>query len=628
MQPKNKTLIIHRAVNIFLNILILLLFAAEIIALSGGASFRLFDILSISSHNPFPPIAYLIVIALLKFWFSAPNHLTKGEKIDYLMAKIHKRLNNLAISTDPKTLKPLGRLLKIIGICIQETEITLDERRLIPVIIANWTIMLFLFSIFRYLNFGNNTDLCIFIEAMDSATKGELFTNTFHFLELHTLNDYLNSDTGKATMFAIHFRPLLFLFVPFYKIAQTPITLFILSSLIIGSSVWPLYQLSKYYLKNKKRSLALTACYCLNPLVLNSAKAFLPETFSISFILWAIWFSINRRYVLMTLMLILTLASKEILALPVLSFGAFLFFFRKEHVMGVVISVLSLFYLYACINWIIPSFMQGADYLSISRLYSNFGTSFTDVVKSAIISPWKMAPYLFSTATVKYFFKLLFPLAFVPILGWRVFLLNAPVLLQNLLAGEPGDNWYRNVWAHWSSPLVPFTFLSVMYGFRFIANKTYVKGIKNIFVLIIIASTFSSLMAMPQFSDMTLKNAVKTFKSIAPENSSVSTNIIEGWGAMRLKYDLQIFPKNAGNSDYIFVITSLELVKKFAPDKNQLTYSNVPKIQIEKQAEKFLYYSSIFYDHLENDATLYKIWERNYPNKKYLITIYGKKSPH
>jgi len=97
-------------------------------------------------------------------------------------------------------------------------------------------------------------DLGIFHQSFwTTVNRGMIFYNT---CEQHLVES--------GSFFGVHFSPILFLLVPFYYIHQSPVTLLVLQSLILGLSAYPLYLIAKTRLPEETAA-TLAAVYLLNP---------------------------------------------------------------------------------------------------------------------------------------------------------------------------------------------------------------------------------------------------------------------------------------------------------------------------------------------------------------------------
>ena len=100
--------------------------------------------------------------------------------------------------------------------------------------------------------------------AWDLGTFDQAFyTTLFHGRLFYYTPELLVNISG--SFFAVHFSPILFLFLPFYAIHPSSVTLLILKSFILALGALPLYMLCKEALKNKRASFIIALSYLLYP---------------------------------------------------------------------------------------------------------------------------------------------------------------------------------------------------------------------------------------------------------------------------------------------------------------------------------------------------------------------------
>ena len=97
-------------------------------------------------------------------------------------------------------------------------------------------------------------DLGIFDQSFwTTVNLGMVFVNT---CERHLVES--------GSFFGIHFSPILFLLVPFYYLHQSPVTLLVLQSLIIGLSAYPIFLIAREKL-TEETAATLAIIYLLSP---------------------------------------------------------------------------------------------------------------------------------------------------------------------------------------------------------------------------------------------------------------------------------------------------------------------------------------------------------------------------
>lgn len=531
----------------------LLCAAAMIIALVGGGDFRLFGTIHISIHRFARPFVAYIGVLLLRLWISSPPGLKAGERIDFWLERVRRLIELAVVRKDGQPRKFPYTLLKIIGLRAPGTDLDWNGQRFVAVVTT--LLVLFLSGVltYRYFNCGKVFDFLIFLESMESAISGGLFENPHHFCQFNPPETIVSSSHPELTLFASHFRPIMFLLIPLYRLVPGAITLFVIQALIIGASIWPLFQLAKKFLGREDWAMVVIVCYCLYPSVVSRSISFVPGAFSICFLTWAFWFLSEKRHAMMALFLLLTLACKELMALPVMSFGAYVFFFDRKRVMGGAIAATALAWLAASFYWIIPHFNPASAYGHF-YIYRHLGSSLPGILQTICLRPDKLMPYLISTPALRYLIALLFPVAFLPLLGWRVSLLCLPVIGQNLLSGPPGNIMYRDPGGLYSLPLVPFIFMSSLWGLSALKRKYGARRLRRVLAVMVITSLLgTSVVSWRRWSDQNVKDLVAHFRQIAPKGTIVTTNVPMFWCHLTNRYDFRIFPNSFNTADFAVV---------------------------------------------------------------------------
>ena len=157
-------------------------------------------------------------------------------------------------------------------------------------------------------------DLGIFDQSFwTTVNLGMVFVNT---CERHLVES--------GSFFGVHFSPILFLLVPFYYLHQSPVTLLVLQSLIIGLSAYPIFLIARERL-TEETAAALAVIYLLNPAIhgVNSydfhVQSLLPLIFNYLLLYTLRWDT--KRMVAAS---ILALTVQEQVVVVMLSYVAFL----------------------------------------------------------------------------------------------------------------------------------------------------------------------------------------------------------------------------------------------------------------------------------------------------------------
>jgi uncharacterized membrane protein len=117
----------------------------------------------------------------------------------------------------------------------------------------------------------NATDLTIFMQALTSTVHG-------HPAPFYESFDCLTKS--RCSFLIVHPSPVLYLAVPFYAVAPTPLTLFALQSIGVGLAAWPLFILTRTVTGSSDKGLVAAALYLLwAPTLSGEAFSFHLEAF-------------------------------------------------------------------------------------------------------------------------------------------------------------------------------------------------------------------------------------------------------------------------------------------------------------------------------------------------------------
>ncbi len=190
-----------------------------------------------------------------------------------------------------------------------------------------------------------------------------------------------------------------------------------------------------------------------------------------SLLLFMFYYFLVKKYCVSLLFFILSILSKEQVALTTAFFGLYILITQKKTQKN---FRFSLIIIGASAIWFILSMFIIIPYF---RNDSHFALSYyTDIRNSLIRSD-----------TISYFVYLLGPLGFISLLSPFYLLIVIPELAINLFSSNIN---MRNIFYHYASVIQPFVFIAAIYG----VNKIiYVKNTSRKIKLIIIIIVFSSL---------------------------------------------------------------------------------------------------------------------------------------
>ena len=276
-------------------------------------------------------------------------------------------------------------------------------------------------SIRRHLSFQSNSmDLGIFVNAIWNLTHG---------------NGYHSSVKNGINLLADHQSPIFWFLGPFFSLFPYPETLLILQAFILSSGAVALFLIGQQYLSKQTLSLFILPLlyWTYNPIRNACRFDFHPEVFMLPIFLFSIYGlqSITRKKRLLGFFLyLLALGCKESAGPIAVGIGAAWIlgagpiesrsFTKKIGWISIFFGLLT-FYLD---TKIIPSLFQ--EKYVYQSIYAQFGNSIWDIILSPLLQPALFLKYFLGKTRLKFLFYTLFPLSFLPLLNWRIFLGTLP----------------------------------------------------------------------------------------------------------------------------------------------------------------------------------------------------------
>lgn len=357
----------------------------------------------------------------------------------------------------------------------------------------------------RHYNFQTQAwDLGIFDQIMWNISQGNGMSTTLEFVRNH---------------FAVHMSPILFLLAPGYMLFPSPYFLLILQTIALALGAWPLYLLT--------RSRLVAIAYLLYPsLHWVNWFDFHPIAFLAPAMLAAFYFAEKKRWGLMSLFLILAASAQEDAVLVIAFFGIYLII-KKEWKIGLAIFLLSALYFLLSVKLIMPAY--GGGLLRIDR-YAQLGGSFYEIAKNIFVHPSFFINTIFQWQKFVYLFWLFLPVAFLPLLATREWILLIPGLAQNLLTNYAPQ--FASAYQY-DSTLIAGIFIATIFGLR--RSIGFFTGFerKRITLILIIISIFAFLFRSPispfNFPTELFKKSERTFAfqkmlERVPKNASVAAH--------------------------------------------------------------------------------------------------------
>lgn len=432
----------------------------------------------------------------------------------------------------------LGELVLLVGsyYCkkIKTYSILLKMKPSVIILFASIFCFIAYFTFFTFLRHqtfhSGRFDLGNMSQTVWNSSRGHIFQLT-------------NPDgTEIVSRLGIHADFLLVLLSPLYFIWADPRTLLIVQTVIVAFGAFYVYEIAVTILKKEKLSVLLAISFLLNFWVQEQVVFdFHAVTLATTFILAAFYYLLVNEKKSFYFFILLTVLTKENAFLIAALFGVFLFI-RRKYVSGILLFTISLGVFYLLMSKFIPE-ARGNTHFAISYL-SYLGDSPKDVIGNLVTKPQLAFREVFSVGTFDYFVRLFLPVGFLGIFAPLFLLFAAPDMAINILSTNINLKSHEY---HYGALIVPFVYISTIYGIRFI-SKSFKVSHTLIFYYLAAATLMSAYLYSPlpgmKEGDIRpyLENSQKIhdYLALIPTNAKVaaSNNIAA----------------HLSNRDYIFVV--------------------------------------------------------------------------
>jgi uncharacterized membrane protein len=316
--------------------------------------------------------------------------------------------------------------------------------------IVVWAFVMLLISLRRFNLFGAQAfDLGIFQQGVWLLANG--------FYPFVTIRGW--------HIFADHFSPILFVFVPFYKFFPHPFWLFFGQTVALALGVVPLYRLALRHTQNELTATVIAIGYLLHPAIMTMLFFdFHPVLLAIPFVLWAIDALDENRPLPFFTACFLALLCREDAAVSVACLGLYGFLVRKRWWSGAMVLFSVFWFVFATKMMAVLSGEEKTAYLS---LYSKWGETPLQIIFGILANPVEAIKSLFFceghfTQPGAYPMLLLAPFAFFPLFSGVFALFALPnyavLALSDWRAMRELGFQHAAIIAPWLAASLPFAF--------------------------------------------------------------------------------------------------------------------------------------------------------------------------
>ncbi len=336
----------------------------------------------------------------------------------------------------------------------------------------------------------------VYIQLMESLRSGRFFDTTLEFGSV-------------VSHWGVHISPIFFVYLPFYAILPSPITLMVLQTAAVFSSVIPLWLIARRRGLSVRITVLLCGLLCLFPAVFGGAAASIHEyALLLPLLLWLMWSFESKKRWLVWIFAGLALCVRETVAIHLLTVGLYQWIThrsdsgRSVRRQGQILAGVSAVYFIGAML-LLTYAGEGTLITRFANLTGKYATDFGTLIREIVFNPALTAFEMLAEAKLHYVLCMILPLGLLPFFTKRraalVFLI--PFLLLNLLS----DTYF-----HYSLDF-PYSFGMAAFLFHLVAvvlgdRATERAPVRAFSVrrVLALAATFTLILAGFRLTDVTL----------------------------------------------------------------------------------------------------------------------------
>lgn len=403
----------------------------------------------------------------------------------------------------------------------------------------------------------------------DLGIISQVLWNTSHgrFFET-SLGTYLDTELV-GNQLGNHVYPILLVLAPVYRIWQDPRMLLVLQSLTLGLAAIPLYWIVRRKLKSVWLQRLLIVSYLLYPAIgFMNLFDFHTIALSVPLVFVAYWALIEERDRVFWFAVVLTLATREEMVIPVATLGIYCLFTKEWRRKGIALLLLASLWALVCLAIIVPAFNEGRQFRYLYLWSHIWGNQQSGDVGAFFAERGDLSSIL-SIDTLVYLAHLFLPLGFLSLLGPGLLAVSLPSLLYLLLGSRP--NLHR-VGFQYPAILLPWFFLAAIQGLAWLERRAKAHRktrLPQISLLVLLTGTLlGSLIFSPvlfywrngSFGSLPYQDQIEnTLKQIPPEAGVATSNAFGAHMAHRRRllgiewYDSPMPEEHLQHVDYVLL---------------------------------------------------------------------------
>ena len=259
-----------------------------------------------------------------------------------------------------------------------------------------------------------------------------------------------------------HVDPILVLFTPLAWTPVLPEGLLVAQAVIVAAGALPAFWLGRRWLGDDRLAVAAAAVYLLYPpLQWATVTEFHPVTLAAPLLMYCIWAAEERRYLLLSVLAVPTLLTKEEVGLALAMLGLWMVVRGLGRRYGIALAAASLAWVATAVLVVIPHFNGGRGSEFVDR-YGSLGEDGGGIAHTLVTHPWEAVQLVGSSYDrLSYLGALLIPLAFLSLAAPLLAAGALPEVLINVLA-----DWFPqySIQFQYVAVIVPFLVAAAILG--------------------------------------------------------------------------------------------------------------------------------------------------------------------
>jgi uncharacterized membrane protein len=317
-------------------------------------------------------------------------------------------------------------------------------------------------SIKRYNSFEPATyDMGIMIQTIWNTSEGWF------------LQESINMGYPMFRFWMAHWEFIYLFIALFYKLFSTPDFLFIFQAAVVGLGAIPIYRLAKEKLNDHTSAFVFSICYLLYPAMHNATLFDIHGvTLAAPFLIYTFYYLQKSNYKLCALWGFIALMCREDSSLLLFMMGVYAFFIMKDKKVGLFTASVSLICFFLWYKRMTIRAMLGLPEFDIMEGADSHWTHLTQMKDS----PLYLISHLAKKQNIFYFINLFGPVCFISLLSPSTLLIALPIFSINLLSSY---HYTHGIEHQYSATIVPFIFISAIYGTNTLLNYLKNRVFKN-----------------------------------------------------------------------------------------------------------------------------------------------------